>query len=190
MNNAKITVVSGLPRSGTTMMMRMLEAGGLEAVVDGIRKADDDNPKGYYEFEEVKNLDKDSTWLSSAEGKVVKIISALLTHLPSDWEYKVIFMKRNMAEVLASQSKMLERRGVAPGGVSDDIMAKKFETHLKKTFDWLEKQVNIETLYVNYNAVIDTPHEEARKIGTFLGDTLDLEKMTGIVDHSLYRQRS
>lgn len=182
--------MSGLPRSGTTMMMRMMEAGGLEAIVDGIRKADDDNPKGYYEFEKVKELDKDSSWLLDATGKVVKIISALLIQLPSNYEYQVIFMKRNMSEILASQSKMLERRGVAPGGISDDIMAGKFEIHLQKTFTWLAKQTNTETIYVNYNDVINSPQEEVRKINQFLGETLNLERMAGVIDRSLYRQRN
>ncbi len=191
-NNQKIiTIVSGLPRSGTTMMMRMLEAGGLETVVDGIRKADDDNPKGYYEYEKVKKLENGSTWLKGATGKVVKIISALLIHLPSSFQYQVIFMKRNMSEILASQSKMLERRGVVPGSVSDEILAKKFENHLAKTYTWLEKQDNIKTLYVNYNDFIDSPLEESRKIISFIeGISLDVGKMTEIVDLSLYRQRS
>ena len=105
-----IIVVSGLPRSGTSMMMGMLEAGGLELVVDGIRAADEDNPRGYYELERVKDLAKaeDKSWLITLQGKGVKVISLLLQHLPEAYNYKIIFMRRSIAEVLDSQSKMLE----------------------------------------------------------------------------------
>src|SRR5687768_1736541 len=114
MDRDVITVVSGLPRSGTSMMMKMLEAGGLEPVVDHVRKPDEDNPKGYYEFERVKALENDREWLPEAKGKFVKVISMLLRHLPADHRFKVIFMQRNMPEVLASQKKMLVRRGEDP----------------------------------------------------------------------------
>ena len=107
-----ITIVSGLPRSGTSMMMKMLEAGGIPPLTDEIRTADTDNPKGYYEFERVKKMDKgDTAWLENAQGKSVKVISALLKHLPSDYRYRVIFMRRDMSEILASQKKMLDHRG-------------------------------------------------------------------------------
>ena len=110
-----IVVVSGLPRSGTSMMMKMLEAGGIPPVTDELRTADDDNPKGYYEFERVKQMDKgDTAWVADAQGKVVKVISALLKHLPSSHNYQVIFLRRHMSEILASQRKMLIRRGEDP----------------------------------------------------------------------------
>jgi hypothetical protein len=108
----RIVVVSGLPRSGTSMMMKMLEAGGIPVLTDYEREADEDNPKGYFEFERVKNLkDGDDAWLPQAKGKVVKVIAALLTDLPSSYEYEVIFMRRAMPEILASQRQMLIRRG-------------------------------------------------------------------------------
>ena len=126
-----VTVVSGLPRSGTSMMMRMLEAGGMEPVTDDLRTADEDNPKGYYEFERVKDLERDQAWLEDARGRFVKVISMLLRHLPSGHRYKIIFMRRKMEEILASQRQMLVRRGEWPDRVSDARMAEMFAKHLR-----------------------------------------------------------
>ena len=184
-----IILVSGLPRSGTSMMMQMLEAGGIELVVDHIRKADEDNPKGYYEFEKIKLLDKDSTWMGNAYGKAIKVISILLYQLPRNKMYKIIFMTRKMDEVLASQDKMLKRRGQPVDNVSHHIMAKKFNEHLRKIFEWLKKQKNMETIFINYNDVISNPMEQAKDINHFLGNMLKTDKMTSAVDNFLYRQR-
>src|SRR5437899_574640 len=120
MDSNTVTIVSGLPRSGTSMMMKMLEAGGMEPLTDHVRTADEDNPKGYYEFERVKDLEKDQTWLEDAKGRYVKVISMLLKHLPAGYTYKVIFMRRTMEEILASQRKMLVRRGESPDRVADE----------------------------------------------------------------------
>ncbi|RMF62436.1 MAG: sulfotransferase family protein [Calditrichaeota bacterium] len=186
-----VVVVSGLPRSGTSMMMKMLEAGGLEPLVDNIRKPDEDNPKGYYEFEAVKELDKNNTaWLKDAGGKVVKIISQLLQYLPSDHRYKVLFMRRKMAEILASQKQMLIRRGEPTDRVSDEEMAKMFELHLMKVESWLAKQPNFDVLYINYNEVLENPAAFIPKINEFLGGSLDTGKMATVIDKSLHRQRA
>ena len=184
-----ITIVSGLPRSGTSMMMKMLKAGGMEVVVDNRRKADEDNPEGYYELEKVKQIKKEASWLDSTEGKVFKMVSMLLYDLPSDKTYKVIFMKRKMEEILASQKKMLERRGEDRAGADDEEMAKIFGKHLKEIESWLEKQENMEVLYISYNDVIKNPRENAQNVDRFLGNKLDPEKMVGVVDQSLYRRR-
>ena len=111
-----IVVVSGLPRSGTSMAMKMIAAGGLPVVTDGLRHADASNPNGYYEFEHVKNLDKagDLSWLAEARGKAVKIISFLITYLPEAYDYRVVFMQRDLSEVIASQNRMLDARGDTP----------------------------------------------------------------------------
>lgn len=186
-----VTVVSGLPRSGTSMMMKMLEAGGLEPLVDNIRTADEDNPKGYYEFERVKALDKgDTEWLALAEGKVVKIISALLKHLPSEYQYKVIFMKRNIEENLQSQKKMLIRRGEDPEKISDDELRSMLEMHLKMVDDWLSRQANIDLLYVPYHDMVERPRENISTLNAFLDHRLDTEKMAEVVDARLYRNRA
>ncbi len=185
-----ITIVSGLPRSGTSMMMKMLDAGGLEPLVDNIRTADEDNPKGYYEFERVKGLDKgDNAWLPEAQGKVVKVISALLKHLPSEHQYKVIFMKRRIEENLQSQKKMLIRRGEDPNKVDDDELRTMLEMHLKMVDDWLSKQPNIDLLYVPYHDMVEHPQENIATLNAFLENSLNTDKMSEIVDGTLYRNR-
>ncbi len=186
-----IVVVSGLPRSGTSMMMKMLEAGGLPVLADHRRQADADNPKGYYEFERVKQLDKgDKAWVAEAQGKAVKVISALLEHLPPDYQYRIIFMHRAMEEVLASQRKMLEHRGEANDQVSDEELARLFEKHLAKVQGWLRSQPHFAVLDVNYNAMLAAPRPQIQAINTFLGGILDEEKMAAIVDPNLYRNRT
>jgi hypothetical protein len=190
MNRDVITVVSGLPRSGTSMMMKMLEAGGLQVLTDHERQPDADNPKGYYEFEQVKEIETDKAWLPQAQGKVVKMISALLKHLPSDHHYKVIFMRRHMEEILASQRQMLARRGEDTERVSDERMSGMFRHHLEQVEAWLEEQPNIDVLYVHYSAVLADPGPQAERVNDFLDDTLDARAMARVVDPSLYRQRA
>lgn len=189
MNNETITIVSGLPRSGTSMMMKMLEAGGLEALTDNIRTADEDNPKGYFEFERVKQIENDKAWLEDARGRVVKLISALLKHLPPSYNYKVIFMRRAMPEILASQRQMLIRRGEPPDAVPDDKMAAMFQKHVAQVESWLAAQPNIQTMYVSYNEVMKDARPHAELVNRFLGNTLKVDAMVGVADAALYRQR-
>jgi hypothetical protein len=172
------------------MMMKMLEAGGLTALTDNIREADTDNPKGYYEFERVKKLNKgDQEWLEEAQGKVVKIISELLKHLPPKYQYRVIFINRKMEEILASHKKMLDNRGVAQDGISDEEMGRLFKIHLDRVRDWLNNQPNFSVLHVDYNQMLANPTPYIKEINRFLGDTLDEEKMIHAVDPNLYRNR-
>jgi hypothetical protein len=189
MNQEDITIVSGLPRSGTSMMMKMLEVGGIRVLTDEIREADADNPKGYYEFERVKQLEHDKGWLEDAQGKVVKIISQLLQYLPPDYDYRVVFMRRQMEEILASQQRMLVRRGENTDKVSDDELAALFRGHLKKVTAWLDEQPNFDVIYVSYNDVLESPAEEAARLNRFFDGELDADKMGAIVDPTLYRQR-
>ena len=191
MTNQPITIVSGLPRSGTSMMMKLLEAGGIPVLIDGIRTADDDNPKGYYEFERVKQLpDGDDAWLADAQGKVVKLISALLHHLPSHYTYRIVFMRRRMEEILRSQQKMLVNRDESTDKVDDAELTFLFQKHLLKTEAWLIDQPNIEVLYVDYNQMLLDPTEFVPQINEFLGDTLDETAMLQVVDPTLYRNRA
>lgn len=185
-----IVVISGLPRSGTSMMMKMLEAGGLSAMTDSLRIPDADNPKGYYEFERVKQLDKgDTSWVPEARGKVIKVISALLKYLPNNEKYKVIFIRRNMPEILASQRKMLVNRGEDPDKMDDAQMAMLFEKHVQQIEQWLKDQPNFDTLYVHYSDILSDPVTQAQRIGDFLGGRMDTEKMVEVVDPELYRNR-
>ncbi len=189
MNNETITIVSGLPRSGTSMMMKMLTAGGLELLTDNIRAADEDNPKGYFEFERVKQIENDKAWLEDARGRVVKLISALLKHLSPAYNYKVIFMRRAMPEILASQRQMLIRRGEPADAVPDDKMAAMFNKHVAQVESWLAAQPNIDVLYVSYNEVMKDSHPQAERINLFLGGSLKVEEMVDVVDSALYRQQ-
>lgn len=190
MTKKMIAIVSGLPRSGTSMMMKMLEAGGMETLTDNIREADKDNPKGYYEFERVKKLEHDKAWLKGAEGRVVKIISQLLRHLPPEYTYQVVFMQREMDEILASQKRMLARRGEATDKIDDDKLAALFRQHVQRVQEWLDAQPNFDVLYVSYNHVLQRPREEAQRIGAFIDQSLDVEAMSAVVDPALYRQRA
>lgn len=186
-----IIVVSGLPRSGTSMMMQMLEAGGLEILTDHQREADINNPNGYYEFERVKKLPEgDFEWLNEAHGKVVKIISTLLVHLPQTHTYTVIFMRRNIQEILRSQKAMLEKRGKTTSGATDEDLAALYEYHLEKTFKWLNTQPNIAVGFVNYNDLLKDATRSLLKINTLTGGPLEVSKMSEIIDNRLYRQRN
>jgi hypothetical protein len=187
---AFVTVVSGLPRSGTSMMMKMLDAGGIPPITDNIRTADEDNPKGYYEFERVKKMSEgDKAWVAEARGKSVKVISALLEQLPPEYPYKVLFMRRQMDEILASQKQMLIRSDKPTDKVSDEQLAEMYRKHLAKVEAWLSGQPNIAVLNVDYNAMLRDPRPFLAEINRFLDDRLDIEKMAEIVDPALYRQR-
>ncbi len=184
-----LIVVSGLPRSGTSMTMQMLESGGLDIATDGIRKAGEDNPKGYYEYERVKDLEKetDKSYLKEFRGKTIKIISFLLKALPETNNYKVVFMRRNLDEILASQTKMLKNRGEASES-SNEEMLELYKNHLWKVNYLMKHRPCFEFLDVNYKDVVENPRREAERISEFLGN-LDVDKMTSAVDEKLYRNR-
>ncbi len=185
-----VTVVSGLPRSGTSMMMQILQAGGVQILTDQVRTADDDNPKGYYEFERAKKLrEGDMEWVKDAQGKAVKIISALLEFLPPQYKYKVIFMQRNMDEILASQKQMLVRRNEPTDKVDDATLAGIFRKHLDSVQTWLASQPNIEVLYVNYGELIKDPAPHIQSLARFLDIPLDVPAMLAAPDKSLHRQK-
>ena len=187
--NEPITIVSGLPRSGTSLMMQMLEAGGMPIVADHLRRADTDNPHGYHEFEQVKTITNDKSWLPATQGKAFKMVSMLLLHLPADYRYKIIFMRREMNEILASQKKMLERLG-RPNPTTDAAMAALFGKHLVEIEKWLAGQKNIEVLNIQYSDVLQNPREFAAKLPPFLGVALDVDRMVAAVDPTLYRNRA
>ena len=183
-----IVVVSGLPRSGTSMMMKMLEAGGITPLIDEIRTADEDNPKGYYEFERVKKLPEDVAWIPEAVGKVVKMVSMLLRDLPTDRKYKVVFMRRHMEEILASQKKMLLRNN--KDMVVDDVEMKElFEGLLDMQLAWNSEQPHIEVEYAWYHEILNNPLPTIQRVNAFLGGGLDEAAMVATVDQSLYRNK-
>lgn len=171
-------------------MMQMLVAGGMSPLTDGERTADTDNPRGYLEWERIKQLPSDPNCIAEAEGKVVKIISRLLLAVPEGHEYRVIFMQRPMEEVLASQDQMLRRRGNCKQGADPAVIAAAFEKHLKEVYGWLEGKPHVRSLPVQYHHVLANPVDVSRSVSEFLEIKLDLDAMAGQVDGSLYRNRS
>lgn len=189
MANSSIIIVSGLPRSGTSMMMKMLEAGGVPVLADHQRVADEDNPKGYYEFEKVKQLKTDTSWLPQAEGKVVKMVSMLLYDLPKEYNYKIIFMRRKIPEIIASQKKMLARKGKQTTPAEDKEVAELFEQHLDTVTHWLVEQTNTEVLYPWYHEILEQPTKHIHTINHFCGGALNIQAMEQVVDQALYRNK-
>lgn len=185
-----IIVVSGLPRSGTSMMMQMLDKGGLEMFTDGIRTPDENNPKGYYEHELVKSLARNKSWIKDAKGKAVKIISHLLFELPASYRYRVIFMERDLEEVLKSQHHMLVRDGKAKDDAINIRLVNAFQQNLQRVKDWAPKQENIEILFVSHRNLIEHPEDELAKINAFLGGGMNISEMAKVVDKSLHREKT
>lgn len=186
-----IVIISGLPRSGTSMAMKMLVSAGYTPVQDGVRSADEDNPNGYFEDERVKDLERnlDKSWLKDARGHVIKIISFLLKTLPASNRYKVIFMRRHLDEVLASQAKMLDNRGEEVS-TADEEMRKVYEKHLEEVKQLVIKHPTLELIEIPHRGMIDNPREQAERIAQFLGRSLDLDAMAAVVDKNLYRNRA
>lgn len=184
-----VTIVSGLPRSGTSMMMQVLEAGGIDPLTDRLRAADDDNPRGYYELEAVKKTKQDASWLTDAPGKAVKLVHLLLYDLPGDRAYRVVFMRRKMQQVLASQQTMLERQSRQGSVLPAEKLGQIFADQLDKIVAYLDQQSNIRALYVDYNRIITDPDPLIDQINDFLGGSLDTHAMQKVVDPNLYRQR-
>ncbi|KAA3617743.1 MAG: sulfotransferase family protein [Calditrichaeota bacterium] len=188
MNN-KITIVSGLPRSGTSMMMKVLQKGGMTLVYDDLRVADNDNPNGYFEYAKVKNLKEDNSWLFDAQGQAIKILFNFLYFLPQKYKFKIIFMQRNMQEILASQNKMLLRSGKSIGQDNRQFEIL-FNSEIIKCKDWLKNQKNIDTINVSYNQIMETPFPICQSINNFLEKSLNLDGMVNAIDKSLYRNKS
>lgn len=185
------TVVSGLPRSGTSMMMRMLEAGGLSPLTDHLRAPDQDNPSGYYEYEKAKELETDPSAIDEARGKAVKVVSELLPHIPFHrLSCKIVFMKREFNEMLNSQKKMLARAGKLNDRPPDSRILELLKAHTRKITGWLDESAPAPVLYVSYNEIISSPNRELSRLTDFLGLPLDIPAMVHVVDPSLYRNRS
>jgi hypothetical protein len=184
---SEVIVVSGLPRSGTSLMMQMLARGGFDILSDGVRRADQDNPHGYYELEKVKAIERDSSWLPVARGKVLKMVSQLLYYLPDSERYRIVFMRRDLDEVLASQAAMLKRLG-RPAPASDDLSGP-YRKHLAHLQAWLTEQPHIQVLPVNYGELVAEPRRHAEQIRDFLAADADIERMASAVDPALYRNR-
>ncbi|MHC4130617.1 MAG: sulfotransferase domain-containing protein [Planctomycetota bacterium] len=189
MNSDFVTIVSGLPRSGTSMMMQALKTGGMSLLTDNKRKSDEDNPKGYYEFESVKSTKSNPSWVSDAVGKAVKMVYRLLYDLPKGYDYRVILMRRNLDEILLSQKIMLERSGQQESDISDEDLAELFKRDMEKFGKWIDEQDNFSVISVQYKEMIESPITQCQRINQFLDGKLDVEKMISAVDVSLYRNK-
>jgi len=187
-----IVIVSGLPRSGTSMMMKMLEAGGMPIMTDSERVADIDNPKGYFEYERVKNLEKESdkSYLRDGRGKVLKVISFLIKDLPDDNDYRVIFMRRDLDEVLTSQNKMIDRLGTTDSTAATEAMKEAYRNDIVRTRLLCRKRPNFDWIEIHYKDTVSDPAATARSVNAFVGGHLDEAAMREAVDESLYRNRS
>ncbi|MDQ6630746.1 MAG: sulfotransferase [Verrucomicrobiota bacterium] len=186
-----ITIVSGLPRSGTSLLMQMLLAGGWPVLTDQVRAADEDNPKGYLEFEAVKQTKTSRDWLAHAQGKAVKMVHLLLLQLPTTgYTYRVLLMKRKIAEVTASQRAMLQRQNKRGANLTDQQLGQLFLSQLAQVENWLIEQPEFSVLPVNYNELVANPAPLVEKINQFLGGNLNAEAMIQTVDAKLYRQRA
>jgi hypothetical protein len=184
-----VTVVSGLPRSGTSLLMQMLGAGGMPLLTDDHRPPDADNPRGYFEFEPVKRTAQEDGWVAGAVGKAVKVIHLLLPRLPATNRYRVLFIHRDIAEVLASQRRMLDRNGLRGADLSPQRLGELFAAQVRRSLDWAALQPQVQLLSIQHQDLIARPAVEANRINQFLGGQLDETKMAAAVDPSLYRHR-
>jgi len=186
----RITVISGLPRSGTSLMMQMLAGAGMAALTDNQRAADTDNPRGYYELESVRKLQEDAAWLAGAQGKVVKVVSPLLAYLPDSYDYDIIFMRRDLGEIIASQARMIANRQSSGAELNDEQLLKTYRNHLKDVYVWMGSRPNVRSLSVHYGDLIREPGPAVDSVARFLGGALDTGAMVSAVDASLYRNRT
>lgn len=185
-----VIVVSGLPRSGTSLMMQMLHAGGIAVLTDNLRTADDDNPRGYLEFERVKTLKTDKAWLEDASGKAVKIIHMLLQELPDDRQYRIIVMRRDLGEVVKSQARMLERSSKRGAALPAERLMAVFSQQLAQVDAWLKSKPNMRVLDIQHADAIASPRACAERVAKFLERDLDVDAMAGAVDPSLHRNKA
>ncbi len=190
MRKEEIVIVSGLPRSGTSLMMHILKAAGFPLLTDGQRPPDVHNPQGYFEFAAAKSLANNNvSWLAAAQGKAVKIISYLLPYLPSSYPYRILFMNRDLHEVIRSQNKMLAEANKPLGKLSITQLEERFAKHLQEMHSWLRQQANIDFIDINYHKLVNEPREELERIWRFLSLNTSWEGALSVVDPALYRTR-
>ena len=185
-----MVVVSGLPRSGTSLMMQMLAAGGLPVVSDGRRVPDPDNPRGYWEDQRVLNLAGDNAWLDDCQGRALKVVATHLPQLPRHLQYKIIFMQRRLEEMVASQNRMLARQGLPPGQLAGPQLAQALGRHQEQMLAWAQTQPHFSLLTLWFHQLVQDPHPRIQRVQSFLGLDLDRAAMAGAVDPALYRQRA
>ena len=182
-----LTIVSGLPRSGTSLMMQLLAAGGLEPLTDQLRTPDQSNPRGYFEYEPVKSLARDQSWLPEARGRVVKIIVQLLAYLPPELPVRTILLERDLDEVLASQAKMLNK-SIPPA--QWQTLKETFRKHWEQARQTFSLRPESSLIVVNYRELVTSPETVIERLERFLAPAdLRREKMLAAIDPALYRNR-
>ncbi len=184
-----ITVVSGLPRSGTSLMMQILEVNGFDILTDNVKTADESNPKGYYEYGKVKKIIKDNNWISEAEGKTIKVIVQLLFYLPLNFNYKIILMERNIDEILDSQAKMLQMLGNKKQ-IPSDILRKTFQQQMDKSINWMQLQPNIESVRISFGNLFRSPDEELKKLIHLFDGKIEYDISRNVINPALYREKT
>jgi tetratricopeptide (TPR) repeat protein/arylsulfatase A-like enzyme len=185
-----VTIVAGLPRSGTSMMMQLLSAAGIEPYTDRRRAADTDNPRGYFEHENAARLHQDASWISAARGKAVKIVAHLLPYLPAGEEYRIVFMHRDLNEVVASQRAMLTRLARTGARLDDNVLAHTYTTQLVQVQTWLQRRPEIQVLPVSYADALADPAGTAARLARFFGQPFDESAAATAVDPSRRRQKT
>jgi hypothetical protein len=183
-----VTIVSGLPRSGTSMMMQILNAAGIEPYTDGCRTPDEDNPRGYFEHQRATRLHEDSAWLPEARGKAVKVVAHLLPRLPLDQQYRIVLLHRNLDEVVASQRAMLDRRGRSGDSLTDAELAQVYAGQLVRIQQWLRRAPGVQVLTVNYVHALADPAGTVARLAAFLGEPFNQSRAAAAVEPALRRQ--
>ncbi len=185
-------VVSGLPRSGTSLMMQMFQAAGIDPMTDHVRAADDDNPEGYLEWEAIKQIKNHPELMDQAEGKVTKVISMLIPYLPTRHEYKIVFMVRPIDEIAASQQKMIQRLGSKGADVDLPTIEKNLTRHRDEILGLIRRRPNMTMRVVRYKKLIEDPQSVVDRLVDFFGDGVLLhpERMASVVRPELYRNRT
>ncbi len=185
-----VTVVSGLPRSGTSLVQQMLAAGGFDVWTDGVRAADPDNPRGYFELEAARRLQADADWVARARGRAIKVVSAQVRHLPPDLAYRLVLVRRDLHEVVASQQRMLARRAAEDAaGPPPERLVALYDAELRELERWLRARPAFARLDLGHAELLADPLAAARRLEAFLGAGLDVAAMARVVEPGLYRQR-
>ena len=186
---AALTIVTGVPRSGTSLVMQMLAAGGHPIASDGVRGADPDNPRGYFELEAAKRLERDASWLQPLAGRALKLLPTLVPSLPPELRYRVLLVRRRLDEVLDSQRAMLARRGETTTPAEDARLRPAFTAQLARLEAWLAAQDGLVWLRIDHAELLGQPVRAAERLAGFLGGGLDARAMATCIDPALHRQR-
>jgi hypothetical protein len=191
MNNSQIIIVSGLPRSGTSLMMQILHSGGIPILCDNEVLPDESNPRGYFEYSPVKNSFKDISWIPQAHGKAVKVITQLIPCIKTDVKIKIIFMERELKEVIQSQHKMILQKNnkTSQSNLFDQKLIDTYTAQISKVEDWIQEKSQIEYIKIKYNQLINNPKYSIEQINTFLSIELNMNKIIEVIDPNLYRNK-